>query len=562
MARWRVVVLTTLVATMLSVATPASLADSNNTVLLPGSSWLGGAGVDVYQHNKYLEDAEITNYVNHPDGGQVASGLKWQCVELINRLYISHGWISQRWQGNGGGMFDSAPAHLEKSAQGQILSVMPGDVVVLQGGPGGFGHANVVDSVVVNGDGSRTVRTVNQNTQSVRISRNLVNGRLGSYLSGYTVRGVIHAPVDEPPRTGGDAPPAVAVGANGDASLAAVSRVGTLSSREFRAGSWGDMGKHGTSGSWSTMGTVAIGVGGDHVTWLVATSDDGSLFTRFNEGSSWSSLLRHGSAGTWSTEAQPAITVDGSGRAWIAAVTKNGSLYSRMFDPASGRWSSLVRHGSVDSWSTTGTVGIGTDTAGKLLLVAISSNGTMFARTFTPDIGFTGTWTAFTRHGSAGVWSKDAAPSAAVADNGSFFLAGVYANGSLFTRTGTDTTWAALQAHGGRGSWSPKATPALVATPDGRVLLAAVTKAGSLFFRERGTNGMWSSLGRMGVAESWSSEAGPGLDVGANGTAQLAAINKAGSLFTRTRTASAPWTPLIRHGVAESWAGGTATDAP
>ncbi|HET7247929.1 MAG TPA: hypothetical protein VFJ07_24185 [Streptosporangiaceae bacterium] len=71
----------------------------------------------------------------------IISGSEWQCVELINRLYITRGWIGATWHGNGGdsspglndSMFDRAPGSLSKQANGSISHVAPGDVVSING---------------------------------------------------------------------------------------------------------------------------------------------------------------------------------------------------------------------------------------------------------------------------------------------------------------------------------------------------------------------------------------------------------------------------------------------
>lgn len=157
----------------LSVARPVYA----DTLRLDGSNWLGGQGVDVYGGGD-----GTWNSVNG-----VQTGLKWQCVELINRLYLSKGWISSRWVGDGNELYASAPASLSKQPNGSITSIKPGDVVAMN--DGGFGHAAIVNSV----SGS-TVQVVNQNTQSVYSTATLSGGTLSNFLSGYTVQGVIHAP--------------------------------------------------------------------------------------------------------------------------------------------------------------------------------------------------------------------------------------------------------------------------------------------------------------------------------------------------------------------------------
>jgi hypothetical protein len=67
------------------------------SVELQGSQWLGGSGVPVYSNGN---TCTVTNvYDKLPNG--LKSGMKWQCVELVNRLYLTKGWISRTWSGNG-----------------------------------------------------------------------------------------------------------------------------------------------------------------------------------------------------------------------------------------------------------------------------------------------------------------------------------------------------------------------------------------------------------------------------------------------------------------------------
>lgn len=74
----------------------------------------------------------------------------WQCVELVNRLYETKGWINPgTWTGNGADKYRTAPAHLMKEPQGGITRVNPGDVVVFNTNyyPT-YGHVAVVDNVI------------------------------------------------------------------------------------------------------------------------------------------------------------------------------------------------------------------------------------------------------------------------------------------------------------------------------------------------------------------------------------------------------------------------------
>jgi hypothetical protein len=105
---------------LLLVALPSSAApadldntreDLQGTVELAGEDWLDGLGVDVKSNGDKAGNtwgASCVAVPNAPggsgcDSGYVFAGDKWQCVELVNRLYLTRGWISTRWTGNGGG---------------------------------------------------------------------------------------------------------------------------------------------------------------------------------------------------------------------------------------------------------------------------------------------------------------------------------------------------------------------------------------------------------------------------------------------------------------------------
>jgi hypothetical protein len=173
-------------------------AATQGTVSLSGSGWLGGRGVDVISNGDDSTSVWGNSYAVTPQGQREYAGQEWQCVELVNRLYLTMGWITTRWAGNGGQMFDTAPPSLQKQAQGSVSWIGPGDVVVLSH-QDGLGHAGVVDTVTINADGSRSVQTVNENVAAVYATMVLRNGSITlNGWSGYTPVGVVHAPLSPP----------------------------------------------------------------------------------------------------------------------------------------------------------------------------------------------------------------------------------------------------------------------------------------------------------------------------------------------------------------------------
>ncbi len=165
--------------------------DAQGTVELAGGSWLNGQGVDIYANQGDASfDSGVYDYVITPSGQRVKTGEEWQCVELVNRLYLTRGWITDTWSGNGNQLFGNAPANLNKEMEGQISYLNPGDVVALD--DGSYGHVGVGSSY---NSSTGAVDLVNQNTGVVHSSANMYNGTLTmNGWSGYGVQGVIHRP--------------------------------------------------------------------------------------------------------------------------------------------------------------------------------------------------------------------------------------------------------------------------------------------------------------------------------------------------------------------------------
>ena len=164
------------------------------------STWPGGfTGVPVYSDGSgYVSNCY--NYVTTPSGKSVESGMEWQCVELVNRLYITKGWISATWTGDGDQLYGTASSVglTNEQKQGSISSLAPGDVISFNG-PIPGGHAAVVSNV----SGS-SITLVNQNTSSSNTlsTATLSNGSLVmNGWEGYKLIGVIHAPTSSPPGT-------------------------------------------------------------------------------------------------------------------------------------------------------------------------------------------------------------------------------------------------------------------------------------------------------------------------------------------------------------------------
>ncbi|GAA3754538.1 CHAP domain-containing protein [Salinactinospora qingdaonensis] len=192
-------VVATLLLSIVGLATPAYAAQQPyGTTIVSAGEWLSavGGGVDVYSNGS-------AGYVSG-DYSAPAVGMKWQCVELPQRLYQAKGWHGGIFAGVSGAyqIYDAAPnLGMERWANGSISSVVPGDMIVHGTGVGyGYGHVSVVDNV----DGS-TIEAVEQNASySGRASYTLSGGSLSRAGVG-DIRGVVHDP-DNPATVGSGSP--------------------------------------------------------------------------------------------------------------------------------------------------------------------------------------------------------------------------------------------------------------------------------------------------------------------------------------------------------------------
>ena len=158
------------------------------------ANWPGGfVGVPVYSNGSGSYSSNCYNYVSSPSGVSLESGMEWQCVELVNRLYIEKGWISTTWWGNGDQLYYHHPAGLSPQPQGQITYLAPGDMISFSNANVSGGHAAIISAV-----SGASVTLVNQNTSSANVlsSGTLSGGNLVmNGWAGYVVIGVIHAPM-------------------------------------------------------------------------------------------------------------------------------------------------------------------------------------------------------------------------------------------------------------------------------------------------------------------------------------------------------------------------------
>ena len=183
---------------------------------LLGSDWPSGfpgvpafVGVPVYSNGPSSSyDNGCENSAKTPKGKTVPTGTEWQCVELVNRLYVTKGWIDTTWHGDGDTMWSQAPDGLQGVPQGSITYLAPGDVVSIEVQPPPIGGVRQPKELgghvlIVSGVSGSNITFVSQNAgkntpATVTTPGNLIGGTLTVASSGgwsYPVNGVVHAPV-------------------------------------------------------------------------------------------------------------------------------------------------------------------------------------------------------------------------------------------------------------------------------------------------------------------------------------------------------------------------------
>ncbi len=163
------------------------------TVLLSGSSWLFGHGVDSHSNG-------VDQYSGNSCGGlgtgspRVLYGYGYQCVELAARLYHALGWglVYANGPASAGQYRYGAKYIPEGSPKLQFHSVasnyipVPGDLLIEGGSQ--WGHVAVVDYVT-----SNVIATVEQNASNTAWHYYFVSNH--HITGGYDpVRGFVHAP--------------------------------------------------------------------------------------------------------------------------------------------------------------------------------------------------------------------------------------------------------------------------------------------------------------------------------------------------------------------------------
>lgn len=146
------------------------------TVILPGSQWFGGHGVNVYS-----------------DGADGGSRF-YQCVELFERFINTEGWyhgIAGAGIVGANQLYGAVPSSsFDKHPNGSGYVPVPGDAVIFSGLT--YGHVAIVDYVAGNNVGLVEQNAAPSGRTTISLSGSTL-GKDGPYLS---VIGVLHAKAD------------------------------------------------------------------------------------------------------------------------------------------------------------------------------------------------------------------------------------------------------------------------------------------------------------------------------------------------------------------------------
>lgn len=188
-----IAVLSALIASLFTLVASAPSAFAGNeppfgTLQVAGSSWLQGAGVvDRNGVNSYSNGD--TSYVSR-DYSTPAVGMRWQCIELAQRLYQDKGWSSGRWGVNAYGIYGLAG--FQSHPNNGTYTPVPGDMIIH--GTSDPGHVAIVDRISGN-----TLYAVEQNVASIANNNGVATYTISNGVlsrSGLTlpIRGIVHDP--------------------------------------------------------------------------------------------------------------------------------------------------------------------------------------------------------------------------------------------------------------------------------------------------------------------------------------------------------------------------------
>ncbi len=438
--------------------------------IIPAGQWLGGKGVDVF--------ANGTPFYYSGDLSAPAVGVKWQCVELPQRLYQSLGWHT--------GMFPVAVAtqiYTKAAAFGMTThpngggcAPVPGDMVVMTGG-GTFdgspiGHVAVVDRVDDCG-----VFLVEQNwsgTGRAVLSRTGPDGSFLSARGGYTVLGIVHSPHDALPPT-----------------PTAVPQIGTTADERL----------------------IVLMRGRDGVVYACAQRAPGGA---------WGQWVRLGG----SVAGNPVVVRDGQGRLEFLARGADGVLHGRR-QVKSGGWAAWERLGLGVGSDPDGAVG----PDGRLVATARGTDGALYAAS-----RGAGPWASWVRVSGTAAGAAASEPAAGRDESGHLALFVRNADGAVAGAwRAAGAPWAAWRSEGGH----VMGRPVFGLGRDGGLALFVLGTDGLVYQKSRQA-AVWSDWKGLPAA-AVPGENDPALAVNAGGARQLFLRGVDDAVYTTRQEPSGDW---------------------
>ena len=440
-------------AGLTGIAAPAQAAQQDfGTKIISASDWLGGNGVDVFSNGS---PTTVSNDYSTP-----AVGMKWQCVELAQRLYKARGWYGGLFPGVDAAyqIYDAAPnMGMSRQANGSITSIVPGDMIIhASSDPWSprVGHVAIVDSI----SGS-TVSVVEQNlSYSGRNSYTLSNGTLSKGST--PIRGIVHDPDNTSSQGGGSRPWGDFDGngkadiawyeptsASGQTQLSIFGYTGSSFNRSWDNFGWG-------TPKWSGVGDFT-GDGKADIAWYEPTSasgqtqlsifaSTGSGFSRISSSFGWGTPTWAG-VGDFNGDGKADVAwyepTSVSGQSQLSIFAFNGSGFNRIsssFGWGPPKWA------GVGDMTGDGKADIGwyepTSSSGQSQLSIFAFNGSGFNRAWSSFGWGTPTWAGvgdFNGDGKADVaWYEPTSSS------GQSQLSVFASTGSGFSRISSSFGWA------------------------------------------------------------------------------------------------------------------------
>ena len=419
-----------------------SYPNSSDSVWVNGSSWLNGGGVNVCSADEGsvnvcvpVSGAPASSYCS---AGNVWSGTQWQCVEFINRLYLTKGWTTTTWYGNADTLINDVSNHpgLSTQSDGSISYLNPGDVVTATVA-GGDGHAWAISAI------GSSITLISQNTDNQTDATTSAHIASGTSLSasnadidftgwaGYEAQAVVH---HQSGSTSSSAIVPQSISYSGNLNLFTTGGDGQVYTQYWNGSSWSGYASIGGS-MLSNPALIVNGSGLD----VFARDVDNQVYTKYWDGSSWSGWS---SLGSTTMQGNPTVIHYGSTEIDVFALGTDGHTYKDTYNGSSwGGWSSL-----------------GNTMAGSPSAIQYGSEMDVIIRgtdnAVYKDTWNGSTWTGFSSLGGTIIGDPSAM---SYSTYGEYDIWVDTSGGDIFRKTWTGSAWSGWTDYGGTFTGNPYA---------------------------------------------------------------------------------------------------------